>query len=339
MHDILSLVELFVKKLDYEMKNCFQFLYNTIVLTLLMLILPGCSDDDPVRPGTQDDVVTVAIEPSSIEAPLFSELTFQATLSTIPQNVRYEWSVGETVFSELQNFAKHIFLQTGTFQIGYAVINASDNTIVASATASVVITSNPDAEIEFANIPELSIAMGKYEITQAQWSAVMGNNPSFYDGVKRPVEKVRIEDIQEFIRRLNVSSEGVLYRLPTEEEWEAACRAGTTTDFFSGNLTQNPEAFCTDEMALNDVAWYCQNSESVTHDVGLKDSNEFGLFDTHGNVWELCSDIDVETERNVIKGGSALDKAFQCQAGFRGNRVFNGDFSQYVGFRLVREDE
>ncbi len=310
-------------------------------LALFALLLPGCSDDDnePAGPSLEDDIVSVAILPSTIEAPLFSELTFEATMSNIPLNVRYEWSLGETLISDSQNQASHVFLSTGNFQLVFKVIDNSDNSVVAGAAATVVITPNPDAVIEFANIDELGIAFGKYEVTQAQWSAVMGYNHSIQEGRNRPVENIEFEEIRKFIERLNASEAGAHYRLPSVEEWEFACRAGTNTDFYSGNMTQNPEAFCTVEMALQDVAWHCNNSENVTHDVGLKDENSFGLFDMHGNVWEMCSDIDVETERKVTKGGSALDRPYQCQVGYRGNRDYNVSRWQYLGFRLVKEIE
>jgi formylglycine-generating enzyme required for sulfatase activity len=119
------------------------------------------------------------------------------------------------------------------------------------------------------------------QVTQAQWKAVMGNNPSgFKDcGDDCPVENVSWNDAQEFIKRLN-EKEGKPYRLPTEGEWEYACRAGSTSQFCFGD----------DESLLSEYAWYINNSDNRTHPVGTKKPNAWGLYDMHGNVWEWVQD-------------------------------------------------
>lgn len=117
--------------------------------------------------------------------------------------------------------------------------------------------------------------LGKYEVTQAQWKAVMGTNPSSFKGDNLPVESVSWDDCQEFIRKLNARRDGYTYRLPSEAEWEYACRAGTTGDY-AGNLDA--------------MAWYGSNSGNQTHPVGRKSPNQWGLYDMHGNVWEWCQD-------------------------------------------------
>jgi formylglycine-generating enzyme required for sulfatase activity/Mg-chelatase subunit ChlD len=123
--------------------------------------------------------------------------------------------------------------------------------------------------------------LGKFEITQAQWESVMGNNPSAFDGSNRPVEQVSWNDLQAFIQRLNEAAGEALYRLPTEAEWEYTARAGTTTRWSFGD----------DESQLGDYAWYSgNNSPSGTKEVGTKLPNPWGLYDMHGNVWEWVQD-------------------------------------------------
>ena len=125
-----------------------------------------------------------------------------------------------------------------------------------------------------------SFLIGKTEVTQGQWKAVMGNNPSRFSqcGDDCPVEQVSWDDAQDFIRKLNQKT-GLAYRLPSEAEWEYAARAGSTTEWSHGN----------DESQLADFAWFSTNSGS-TKAVGQKRPNSFGLYDMHGNVWEWVED-------------------------------------------------
>ncbi|MDT4955692.1 MAG: hypothetical protein QOJ02_3830 [Acidobacteriota bacterium] len=131
--------------------------------------------------------------------------------------------------------------------------------------------------------------MGKYEVTQAQYQAVMGTNPSEFKGDNLPVENVSWDAAKEFCRRLSQIT-GKEYRLPSEAEWEYACRAGTTEDYAG-----NPDA----------MAWYGFNSRNQTHPVGQKQANGWGLYDMYGNVWESCEDIYQDNYNGAPTDGSA----------------------------------
>jgi formylglycine-generating enzyme required for sulfatase activity len=125
-----------------------------------------------------------------------------------------------------------------------------------------------------------SFYLGKYEVTQAQWEAVMGDNPSKFKGRSNPVERVPWDDVQLFIERLNAKEGTNKYRLPTEAEWEYAARAGTTSAWSFGD----------DAASAGQSAWYENNSGEQPHPVGQKQPNPWGLYDMHGNVWEWVQD-------------------------------------------------
>jgi formylglycine-generating enzyme required for sulfatase activity len=182
--------------------------------------------------------------------------------------------------------------------------------------------------------------LGKYEVTQAQWQAVMEKNPSGFTGdPTRPVENVSWEDVQEFIRRLNTKENGVTYRLPTEAEWEYAARAGTTTAYSFGN----------DKSQLSQYAWYGDTSGNQTHPVGKLKPNAWGLYDMHGNVWEWVQDwygpytagAAVEPaglssgSRRVVRGGSWDSGASYCRSAYR-LYAAPGYRGGGLGFRLLR---
>ena len=176
--------------------------------------------------------------------------------------------------------------------------------------------------------------IGKFEVTQAQWEAVMGENPSRFKGADNPVEMVSWDDCQRFLKKLNalpvVKESGLVFRLPTEKEWEYACRAGSTGDYCK--LADGTEIT---ERTLGEVAWYDDNSGEKTHPVGQKKPNAFGLYDMHGNVWEWCEDLYRAGDSNrVIRGGSWNFVSGNCRASLRVS--FNPVFrSSILGFRLA----
>lgn len=149
--------------------------------------------------------------------------------------------------------------------------------------------------------------LGKYEVTQAQWAAVMGGNPSTEANPNYPVNKVSWQDSQEFLRRLNELTEKSGFRLPSEAEFEYACRAGSTDSTYFGD---NPS-----EAALAEFAWYRQNSDGELHRVGLLKPNAWGLYDMLGNVWEWCQDwygfYSADSQRDPQGFASGMEKVFR----------------------------
>ena len=183
--------------------------------------------------------------------------------------------------------------------------------------------------------------MGKYEVTQAQWERVMGSNPSEFKGDPRlPVEQVSWDDCQEFTDKLNSRVSGGGFKLPTEAQWEYACRAGSKSVYCFGDSASG----------LSDYAWSSANSGSKTHPVGQKSSNGWGLHDMHGNVWEWCSDwygdyasgsVTDPTgassgDWRVLRGGSWNFNPGRCRSAHRINPTPPDYRSANGGFRLLR---
>ena len=176
--------------------------------------------------------------------------------------------------------------------------------------------------------------MGKYEVTQEQWEAVMGDNPSKIKGEKLPVTHVTWKDCQDFIKKLNAKTNGG-YRFPTEAEWEFACRAGTSTAYSYG-----------DKITPKDANY----DELKTVAVGSYKPNAFGLYDMHGNVWEWCEDWyedypagavtdpkgPATGENCVYRGGSFHDGVSGVRASNRANSGTPSYRNSAGGFRLVK---
>ena len=182
-----------------------------------------------------------------------------------------------------------------------------------------------------------SFSIGKYEVTQEEWQAVMGSNPSNFKGAKRPVEQVSWTDCQEFIRKLNLLT-GKRFRLPTEAEWEYAARGGSRSVGYKYAGSDN----------LGSVAWFDGNSGNVTHSVGQKSPNELGLYDMSGNVSEWCQDwhgsYSSSSQTNpsgrssgsnrVFRGGCWNFSAGSCRSSCRDYYSPSLRFN-YLGLRLA----
>ena len=182
--------------------------------------------------------------------------------------------------------------------------------------------------------------LGVYEVTQDQWEAVMGNNPSQFKGGNHPVEQITWAECQMFLQKLSGMNTKWDFRLPTEAEWEYACRAGTTTKFFFGKT----------DSALGEYAWCGANSGKKTHPVGQKKANPWGLFDMYGNVWEWVQDRDhanyegapndgsawesVGGRHHIVRGGSWDDPAKFCRSSSR-PQYYPAEKSLRYGFRVA----
>ena len=185
-----------------------------------------------------------------------------------------------------------------------------------------------------------SFSISKYEVTQEEWQAVMGSNPSRFKGAKCPVESVSWNECQEFIRKLN-NMTGKRFRLPTEAEWEYAARGGNKSMGYKYSGSNN----------LDIIGWYRQNSEWITHSVGQKYPNELGLFDMSGNVFEWCQDWNGDYNSNnqtnptgyssgpyhVFRGGSWNGEATYSRISSRnGDGMPNsGKWDNSIGLRLA----
>ena len=181
--------------------------------------------------------------------------------------------------------------------------------------------------------------IGKYEVTQELWKAVMGSNPSRFKGDNLPVERVSWNDVQEFLRKLNAMT-GKRYRLPTEAEWEFAARGGNSSRGYKYSGSNS----------IGNVAWYDGNSGSRTHAAGTKSPNELGIYDMSGNVREWCQDwysssYYVSSPRNnprgpnsgsyrVFRGGGWVSNAGFCRVSYRYDGTPDSRLSD-LGFRLA----
>jgi formylglycine-generating enzyme required for sulfatase activity len=184
--------------------------------------------------------------------------------------------------------------------------------------------------------------LGKYPVTQEQWEAVMGSNPSQFKGPKNPVERVSWDDCQHFLEKLNAKlADHRKFRLPTEAQWEYACRAGSTACYCFGDKASR----------LSEYAWYNQNSGNKSHPVGEKKPNAWGLYDMYGNVWQWCADrydggyysLSPTDDplgpcegnaRRVFRGGSWEHGTGHCRSAYRGSHA-PGRQIDHLGFRVL----
>ncbi|MCA2641984.1 MULTISPECIES: SUMF1/EgtB/PvdO family nonheme iron enzyme [unclassified Microcystis] len=270
--------------------------------------------DSPIPPQTQPETAP-GNKTSFTENYQSSVISYQ--LGTAPGD--------KTSFTE--NLPKGVTLEMVSLPAGKFLMGSSES----------------DSEKPPHQVKVNSFAIGKYPITQAQYQAVMGDNPSrFKNNPQNPVENVSWNDAQAFCQKLSQIT-GKTYRLPTEAEWEYACRAGTTTRYYFGD----------DDNQLGNYAWYDGNPNDTTHPVGQKKPNGWGLYDMSGNVWEWCEDDWHDSYKNApddgtawidndnrsqsekcLRGGSWLDFPYNCRSAIR-SRINPGIHYSVSGFRVA----
>jgi formylglycine-generating enzyme required for sulfatase activity len=240
----------------------------------------------------------------------------QENITTLESD-KVKFKVTATIKSTMPD--NMVFVKGGTFQMG---------------------SNESDDEKPIHSVTVNDFYIGKYEVTQKEWRAIMGTNPSgFKDCDSCPVEKVSWNDVQEYIKKLNAKT-GKNYRLPTEAEWEYAARGGNQSKgyTYSGSNT------------IDNVAWYSSTSDLKTHPVGQKSSNELGIYDMSGNVYEWCtdwygSDYYKNSSSNnpkgansgpfrVLRGGAWNNTPAYCRFAFRFNSTPTNRIND-IGFRVV----
>ena len=226
----------------------------------------------------------------------------------------------------------------GAAEQTYTVNGVSFNMIpVAGGTFQMGSTTGDSDEQPVHQVTLSSFSIGETEVTQELWQAVMGSNPSYFQGNKLPVEKVSWNDCQTFITKLNQLT-GKTFRLPTEAEWEYAARGGNQSKgyTYSGSNT------------IGDVAWYTDNSGNSTHLVATKAPNELSIYDMSGNVWEWCQDMygayssgsqtnptgPSSGSNRVLRGGSWVVIATYCRVANRDSSTPTGT-NHSIGLRLA----
>ena len=192
--------------------------------------------------------------------------------------------------------------------------------------------------------------ISKYPVTQKIFKSFWWRNPARFSGENNPVEYVSWFDAKDYCKKLNNKfanklPKGYKFDLPTEAQWEYACRAGKFTAFNSGKELTSDTGYCAN---LDEVGWYSQNSSKTTHPVGQKKPNAWGIYDMHGNVWEWCNDLyddypshlvtdpkgATDGKYRVVRGGSWDSEAQNCRSATRNN--FEPDyFDNHIGFRLA----
>ena len=261
-----------------------------------------------------------------------------ASLDTDNDGYPDQWNSGKNEDDSTTGLTLDQFPENNKY---YSVATMFEWKSISSGSFSMGSTSSSNEQPVHQVTISYSFQMGTYEVTQSQWEAVMGSNPSHWKSDNLPVETVSWNNCQSFITKLNQFDPDHVYRMPSEAEWEYCCRAGSTSKYCFGD----------DEGQLGNYAWYSSNSDGKTHFVGQKLPNAWDLYDMHGNVWEWCQDDwhdnytgapdngdswgDGSGSYRVVRGGGWYYYADSCRSALRGY-YYPGGSSNDVGLRLVR---
>ena len=245
-------------------------------------------------------------------------------LEQVPQLEEITRQLAESQVAETRGFAREILSRRGV----QPVMEAEDGGVVIDQKTGIAFIEIPAGTMPAGKAIE-SFLLGKYTVTNAQYGKFLEEagesirKPEYWDNRRfnqpeQPVVGVSWHDAQAFCKWVDC-------RLPTEAEWEYACRAGTTTEYSFGD----------DASELGDYAWFVENSNGQTQPVGAKKPNPWGLHDMHGNVWEWCEDQFGGGSRRVGRGGSWINGAGSCRSATRGGWIPE-DGGSSLGFRVAR---
>jgi len=355
----------------------------TIVLVIIFIVV-SCSNDKPNEPNITLIVITRIVPDSAFSGDIVS---ITGTGFGTAQRVVSFNGTKATDYTNWNDTLIKVKVPTGAASGKVWIIidaknsNEVDFTIRAKLSSNIETAVIPSGSMQMGNTggytggiyedPTHTVTltksyyMGKYEVTQSQWIAIMGTNPSSFKGDNLPVETVSWFDAVNYCNKISeidgltkcysiMDSINVIcnwdangWRLPTEAEWEFACKAGTTTDYYNGNLINYKISPL--DTALDKIGWYGGNSGYTTHPVGLKQPNSYGLYDMSGNVYEWCWDWFESDYKNSLeidpkgassgayhslRSGSWYDNAKECRSSCREWNSY--DKLNTIGFRVCR---
>jgi formylglycine-generating enzyme required for sulfatase activity len=311
------------------------------IWSLGVMIVQMLTGELPFQELTDILLVKISIK-GKLPAP-FDRIVQQCLL----EDPKQRWTAKEILAAlnpEVARVRPNIFVPQPSISTPPTVVPASDLILTLPKNQKLELVNIPSGKLIMEGGHEVNLrgfSMGKYAITQGQYKAVMGNNPSdCKDNLQYPVEQVSWYDAMEFCEKLSRQT-GEKVRLPSETEWEYACRAGTSTRYYFGDNDND----------LKEYGWYGENSGSKTHPVGEKRPNRWSLYDMHGNVKEWCADKWIEDAKQlpkdgkafvrnnnyhyrVLRGGSWFDGSVYCRSVVR-VRYYAAVRNDFIGFRVV----
>ena len=314
-------------------RKVFGILFVLVAITAVILFAFYKRNEIPGLSGFVRNLVGEKQTPDDASDLIFDDITTSEPFDRVrPSDGEQPNNASVLIFDETKTIAlsDNVNLELVKVEAGTFEMSAKDG-------------ENKDNEVPHQATLTKDFYIGRTEVTQAQWNAVMGNNPSEFKGDDLPVEKVSWNDAMEFCEKLNSTGKapsGWKFTLPTETQWEFAARGGNKSNGFKYSGGND----------LDEVAWYSNNSNSSTHPVGQKDANELGLYDMSGNVYEWCLDTEngdsstlkaeftrdnwTSTTQKALRGGQWGSSASACRP-LRRISLFSGSRNNDLGFRLA----